>query len=294
MAEAMTDIASDTPVEWRRFLTDYPPGTYALVKNATKPRTPNSDAVVLPELELTCTRTCQGDRFCTGRPEGSIGSIFATFFPADGLINVHDRLVTYTCDDCRQPVKAYGIRIGQREDDPEKQVLAIKMSEWPEFTFRTPSKVISLVGPDRDLFLKGRRAESLGLGVGAFAYYRRIVEDQKGRLLNEIIKVARRVNAPGDAITKLEAAKNETQFNKAVDMVRDAVPPVLLIKGRNPLTLLHSALSRNLHSASDEECLRVAHDIRVILFELAERLGQALKDERELNEAVSRLLNPGS
>jgi hypothetical protein len=112
--------------------------------------------------------------------------------------------------------------------------------------------------------------------------------------LDEIIRVARRTNASADAISRLEAAKAEIQFTKAVEMVKDVVPESLLIKGRNPLTLLHSALSRNLHGASDEECLSIAHDIRVVLFELAEKLGQALKDDKELSDAVSRLLKPSS
>jgi hypothetical protein len=32
--------------------------------------------------------------------------------------------------------------------------------------------------------------------------------------------------------------------------------------------------------------------VRVVLVELAERLGQTLKDEAELNNAVNRLMNP--
>ena len=42
---------------------------------------------------------------------------------------------------------------------------------------------MKLVGPDRDDFLKGRRCENQGLGVGAFIYYRRVVENQKNRIL---------------------------------------------------------------------------------------------------------------
>lgn len=48
-----------------------------------------------------------------------------------------------------------------------------------------------------------------------------------------------------------------------------------------------------MHELSDEQCLQVAHDVRVVLVELAERLGQALKDEAEINSAISRLMNPG-
>jgi len=87
----------------------------------------------------------------------------------------------------------------------------------------------------------------------------------------------------------LENAKEEHQFSKAVEAVKEAIPQRLLIAGQNPLTLLHSALSMGLHNQSDEKCLELAKDIRLILAEMSELLGQALKDERELKEAVSRL-----
>jgi len=48
--------------------------------------------------------------------------------------------------------------------------------------------VITLIGPDREIFLRGRRAENQGLGIGAFAYYRRVVENQKGRIITQIGK----------------------------------------------------------------------------------------------------------
>ncbi len=64
-----------------------------------------------------------------------------------------------------------------------------------------------------------------------------------------------------------------------------------MINGHNPITLLHSALSIGLHAQTDEECLDSAHDVRIVLAELAERLGQAMKDHAELNSAVQRLLN---
>jgi hypothetical protein len=128
------------------------------------------------------------------------------------------------------------------------------------------------------------------MGIAAFAYYRRVIEDQKGRIFDEIIKVCGRLSAGEEIITELTNAKNETQFNKAVDTVKLAIPQALFINGHNPLTLLHSALSEGLHAQTDEECLEIATSIRVIMAELAERMGQALKDEAELSAAVKRLL----
>jgi hypothetical protein len=105
--------------------------------------------------------------------------------------------------------------------------------------------------------------------------------------LDEIIKVAKKISP--EMVAPLELAKQEQQFSKAVNSVKDAIPQALLINGQNPLTLLHSALSEGLHAKSDEQCLELAHDVRLVLAELAERLGQALKDEAELNTAISRL-----
>jgi len=150
--------------------------------------------------------------------------------------------------------------------------------------------VISMVGPDRDLFLKGRRAENQGLGLGAFAYYRRVVENQRGRLLDEIIRVAKRIGGRPDTLKSLEAAAVEQQFSKSIELTKDSMPEALLIDGHNPLLLLHRALSVGLHNLTDEECLARARSVRLVLTELAERMGQVLKDTAELKEAIAHLL----
>jgi hypothetical protein len=47
-----------------------------------------------------------------------------------------------------------------------------------------------------------------------------------------------------------------------------------------------------MHDRTDKLCLELATSIRVVLTELAERISQALKDEAELKQAVTRLLKP--
>ena len=132
-----------------------------------------------------------------------------------------------------------------------------------------------------------RQCENHALGVGAFSYYRRVVESHKDQIFDEIIKVTRKI-AP-DIVASLETAKREQQLLKAIESVRDAIPQGLLINGHNPLTLLHSALSEGLHAQTDEQCLEAAHDIRVVLTALVQRLNEALRDEAELNAAIERL-----
>src|SRR5262249_44828737 len=267
------------------FLADYPPGSEAGVLGAS-PLPPNGPPTpILPELQLFCGCYGNDPSRCSGRVRGS-----SPLFPRGGPRD--DFLFCFTCLKCLREVKTYAVRftsVAQWEGHITLSYVE-KFGEWPPFAPRTSNKLSSLIGPARDLFMKGRRAESEGLGLGAFAYYRRLVEDQKARLLNEIIAVSRRLNASPETISQLERAKTETQFSRAVGSVKDAIPQSLSVKGIIPLTLLHGALSRGPHSKSDEECLRLAHSMRLILAEFADRCAQVTKDDKELTDALAVLL----
>ena len=126
----------------------------------------------------------------------------------------------------------------------------------------------------------------------AFAYYRRVVENQKSRIIAEMKRAAERVGVTAEQLASFDAAISETQFSRAIDEVKDAIPAALMVKSHNPLTLLHNALSKGLHAKTDEECLALATSIRVVLTDLAERISAVMKNEEELNQAVSRLLKP--
>lgn len=194
----------------------------------------------------------------------------------------------YCCRHCGKNSRWYSLFFEKRGTAGTLKV--VKLGEFPTFAPHTPSKLFGLIGPDREYFLKGRRAESLNLGIAAFSYYRRVVERQKDRLFDQLIKVAETVESPPDLISGLRASRSEKQFHKAITQIHPAVPEALLLKGHNPLTLLHSALSEGLHSESDEECLELAQTIRIILAHFSEKIAAVMEDHKDLDEALSRLL----
>ena len=55
------------------------------------------------------------------------------------------------------------------------------------------------------------------------------------------------------------------------------------------MKLLHKAVSKGIHNMTDEECLQYAGSIRIILFELTERINAILKDSKEIHDAISVL-----
>ena len=71
------------------------------------------------------------------------------------------------------------------------------------------------------------------MGIGSFSYYRRVVENQKARILQEIRKVAERLGANPTVLESLDRALKETQFSSAVDDVKAANFSQLSGRGHN-------------------------------------------------------------
>jgi hypothetical protein len=229
-----------------------------------------------PQLELYCHK-CGGVRTFT-----SMSDLPVTI-PAEGLKNV---FAEYDCRNCYGDDKFYAINIFGHHGLFE----LTKFGEMPPFGPPLPNKLLALTGDDRELLLKGRRSENQGLGIAAFAYYRRVIEDRKDKLFDAVIKVAQKLSAAPELIEELKAAKGEKQFTTAVKAIKHGLPQVLLIDGHNPLLLLHDALSNGIHSMTDEECLELATSIRIVLSDLVERIELALSEQEELKAAVSKLV----
>jgi len=267
------------------FLVSSPPGTEADVQVwAYEYSTGFSGGlrVNLSQIELHCSSdSCKGLRFFSPRREA--------LYVKEGKGEYH--FLDYTCKNCEKSTKVYAIFFGLVD---RRNAKIFKIGETPAFGPPTPTRLLRILEKEREYYLKGRRSENQGMGIGAFAYYRRVVENQKSQIFDEIIKVAQSTGAPEDFIDSLRAAKSENSFTRAVDSLKAGFPQVLLIDGHNPLTLLHSALSEGLHAKTDNDCLELAHSIRIVLTELAERLGEILKDQSELKAAVSKLMTKKS
>jgi hypothetical protein len=233
-----------------------------------------------PELDLHCEK-CNGTRAFKFTRESAIALSKAVSF---------DEL-DYECKNCKEDNKfrkRFCIAI-----IGEGKVGAVqKIGEYPAYSPVTSRKIFDLIGENhRELFLKGRRAELRGLGIGAFAYYRRIVDDQKDLIIEQLEKVAKRLGALPDVLKIFARAKVEDQFTNAIKQIKDALPPALFISGHNPLTILYDVLSDGIHDLTDEECLAHAKTVRTLLIALADRISEISKDEAKVQEAIGAFLN---
>lgn len=266
------------PLKFSDFLENQHPSVLRDVENAShvyQSSYGKRRALNTPDLRLHC-EICEGVR---------------TFRTADRPVfelDVREDYVqmTYTCGDCHEQTKLYSLYMVFGADNRGN---AYKFGELPPFGVPVPARVLRLFGKDSKIFLKGRQCENQGMGVGAFAYYRRVVENHKNDILDEIIKVCDTVGAT-DVIPELENAKLEISFTKAMEQIKLALPQGLLVNGHNPLTALHGALSVGLHTESDADCLAAAQAVRVVLADLVERISLLKQDNQELQNAVQLLL----
>lgn len=262
-------------------LSKHPPGEIHSITNLGITRSPSSLPILIkPRLKLHCPdRFCNGIRFFDAYQTRKI-----TLTEKWSRVFLH-----YSCSNCRSRSKIFAIMARWNEAADEGE--AVKLGEWPPFGQQVALGIISSLGKNKDLFLMGHRAEIQGLGIGALAYYRRVVESQKDAIIDEIIRVWRRTNSPEAQIEKLKSARAEKQFKRAVERISDAIPQALLINGYNPLALLEQAITKGEDVQNDNEALQLATAIRIILTELVERLGRVLEDQTNLDKAVNYILS---
>ena len=264
-------------LDLKTFLEESPTGVWKEVKQFYQ-RRGNIPHKLAPVLRLKCTsECCNGIRHFDGRwfNEQNIGS-------QDSPVN--DYLI-YNCRDCDKNPRYYSMRTYVA---PQSSFV-YKFGQLPDITMDLPSGLSELLGDDYKYFEQGIRAEKRGLGIGALVYYRRVVENQKSHLIEEIIKILEKLGGKEDDILILKEAAKQISFSKAIDQIKEHIPESIRIEGQNPLKALHKALSVAVHISTDEESLEIADSIREILCELCRKLKAALQEKQKLKAAMTAI-----
>ena len=231
-----------------------------------------------PDLLFYCDHEkCKGERWHT---------------PDTETLHAHtedwlDMFIVYNCNNCKNRDRRFSISLLALSS--EEQVYGYKYGEFPRQEPKTSPRLLSLLGTDRALFLNGRRCEVQGMGIAAFGYYHRVVEGRRNQIVDQILKVAKQYDSSDINIAKIESSKTDPRFQDTVRNISEIIPSILFVNGANPLSLLHDILSRGIHADSDDKCVELARDIRLVLGAFIEQIDNALKERVELSDAIKRL-----
>jgi len=190
--------------------------------------------------------------------------------------------LTFECQACQEEQAHYFIEFNVADGYVKK------VGQEPGLPIGVDSHLKRVLGDSVRLYMNGRICENNGLGIAAFAYYRRLVEMKIDDLLNSLSEVM----DDGEAIAfraETEAAKDVGSTAEKIRVLAPKLPKSVFIAGNNPLTILYRALSEGLHNETDEKCLDLAHAIRVILEHVYQQVEAYQDSQRELKDALSRL-----
>jgi hypothetical protein len=167
---------------------------------------------------------------------------------------------------------------------------AMKVGQDPQFDIDLEPVLAKALGPNAAYFKKGRICELHSYGIGAFGYYRRIVEDIIDDLLNSISSLIADDGERDKYLKALEEVKKMKVAERKIELVKDLLPATLRPGGMNPLSTLYEVLSEGLHAESDERCIKLAEEVREVLVFLVGRIENVKTADKRYVESMRRLI----
>jgi len=190
----------------------------------------------------------------------------------------------YACVHCQKFSRYFYIYISENLE------WIIKVGQYPSWDITGDPLIEKMLGKFSGYYKKGLICESQGYGIGAFGYYRRIVESIIDELLDEIKGLL-----SGDDLIKYEEALLKTKktivAQEKIEIVKELLPPILRPDGMNPLSVLHSTLSEGLHVESDEKCIELSETCREILSFLVNQILKSKSISKSFTDNMRKLLD---
>lgn len=258
--------------------------TYSAIKTfletaptyTTNKFTPDSDVtdIDVSQIDVFC-HYCKSTRpFNTTKSKGSRPTDTSPFLlPGQKAPKLNSRLELqkFECVTCQQSYYNFMIRISVSD----KTITLEKVGQDPRTALQKDKYLEKFSEHDIDLYRKAMACEANGYGIGAFAYYRRILEKNISSLLDLIKEEANATGQSSEIMQAIEDLRKESPMCDKIEIANKALPPHLLVNGINPLGRLYKILSEGVHSKPDEGCLQIAHQLRealkYLLSELASR-----------------------
>ncbi len=227
---------------------------------------------------------------CSSHQTFNITSRFSIESMSEQLIG-KTRLVKYMCTSCGRFTIDFLILFLTQEDEEESHLTLTKVGQYPAWSIEIDKDLEINLGSRAAFYKKGLISESQGYGIGAFAYYRRVVEGVIDELLEAIEDLIETENEREKYRQALKQVKNEIVAEKKIKLVQDLLPSTLRTDDYNPLKILYKELSTGLHSQTDKECLKKSELIRDVLIFLVTQVNGTRNRKRKFTSAMQKLLD---
>ena len=191
----------------------------------------------------------------------------------------------FTCVSCKKETREYHV-----EQIVNKETIQLqKYGERPRKRLARDPVLQRFLKDDLDNYEKAVDCLSNGYGVAAFAYFRRVVENNINGLLDLVQEDAQSSGADSEVVAALAELRGNPPMKKKIKIANHALPAYLNPDGLNPLGRLYEVLSEAVHNFPEEECLSKAKETSDCLAYLVSELASRKKNRTRFKNMVGGL-----
>ncbi len=164
----------------------------------------------------------------------------------------------------------------------------MKFGQMPMWMPRIDSDIAKELGSSCGFYVRALRSLNESYGIGACAYFRRMIEDYINPLLQLLHDFKKEEGAAPEELQKILDVKAGKNFSAKTEYAGQICPPSLIVQGMNPLKELHEQLSYNIHAGTDKEATEVAIKIKKIVEYVVRSLRKHYVAQKEFVDAMKQ------
>jgi hypothetical protein len=191
----------------------------------------------------------------------------------------------FSCVSCRTSHREYLVEQILSDETIKIQ----KYGELPRRKLPRDRVLQKFLKDDLDNYEKAVVCLSHEYGIAAFAYFRRIVENNINRLLDLIQEDAQSSGGDSSILDAISDLRQDSPMSKKIEVANAALPSHLKPDGLNPLGRLYQVLSEGIHSLSEAECLQKAKSTSECLAFLVSELASRKEHRIRFKSTVGQL-----
>jgi hypothetical protein len=197
----------------------------------------------------------------------------------------------YTCRNCGTATIRYHF---YWSSDKSGLGQFLKIGQYPSIDENIQTELEGrLDKEDLDFYKKAIRLRNHGLGIGALAYLRRVVENRINDVLDVLAEAAREHDFAAEELKIIEATKTNHRFDDKITYAANLLPSHLRPKGKpNPIDKLHELTSEGLHSKSEDECLEIFDSVKNVFEYVFGKLTVHIDDARQFVKSLEKIAQP--
>lgn len=196
--------------------------------------------------------------------------------------------VSGQCQNCKKYNPMFLIEFfTEKNEDGNYHFFGKKIGQTPPYSVKAEGFVSKILSSENLNFYKKALMNLSGnYGIGAFVYFRRIVESELIRLLEQVSEL----DDPKSSKVK-QLLEEHSKTHKTAELLEEVfqfLPESLKGLGRNPFKLLYGTASVGLHKLSDSECFEKALSLRFVLDFVLKKI---YEEKNEISEVKKHFKN---